>query len=77
MLPFENKIADYIKESHDKVLYRVTPIFKEGELVARGIELEAASLKDKGKSLSFHVYIFNSEKGVNINYLTGESSLQS
>ena len=77
MLPFENKIADYIKESHDKVLYRVTPIFKEGELVARGIELEAASLKDKGKSLSFHVYIFNSEKGVNINYLSGESSLQS
>ena len=77
MLPFENQVANYIKESHDKVLYRVTPIFKEGELVARGIELEAASFKDKGKSLSFHVYVFNSESGVRINYQTGESSLQS
>ncbi len=77
MLPFENQVANYIKESHDKVLYRVTPIFKEKELIARGIELEAASLKDKGKSLSFHVYIFNSENGVKIDYQTGESSLQS
>ncbi len=73
MLPFENMVADYIKETNNHVMYRVTPIFKDDELVARGIQLEAYSVEDEGEGISFNVYIYNNEPSVIIDYQTGKS----
>lgn len=71
MLPFEDEVADYIQETGDRVLYRVTPDFKGLELVARGVEIEALSMEEGG--ISFHVYCYNVQPGVEIDYLTGNS----
>lgn len=74
MLPFENKVADYIeKHRNNHVLYRVTPIFKGDNLVASGVEIEAYSVEDKGKEICFNVYIYNVQPGIIIDYKTGES----
>lgn len=73
MLPFENMVADYIKETGNKVLYRVTPIFVGNEAVARGVQMEAWSLEDGGEGICFNVYCYNVQPGVEIDYLTGES----
>ena len=74
MLPFENKVADYIeKHKNNHVLYRVTPIFKGDNLIASGVEIEAYSLEDKGKKICFNVYVYNVQPGITINYKTGES----
>lgn len=73
MLPFENMVADYIKETSNHVLYRVTPIFKDDELVARGVQMEAWSLEDEGESISFNVYVYNVQPGIEINYADGTS----
>ncbi len=75
MLPFENQVTDYIKETHNHVLYRVTPIYIEDNLVASGVVMEAYSIEDQGKGVQFHVYVYNVEKGVEIDYKTGESKL--
>lgn len=75
MLPFENKVANYIKETNNHVLYRVTPVFDGDNLVANGAYMEAYSIEDKGK-LSFNVYVYNVQKGVAIDYKTGESKLE-
>lgn len=74
MLPFENMVADYIKETENHVMYRVTPIFKGDELVARGVLMEAKSVEDNGKGIEFCVYVYNNQPGVEIDYLTGKSS---
>lgn len=74
MLKFENMIHDYVKETGNHVLYRVTPVFKGSELVARGVELEAWSVEDKGEGICFNVYLYNVQPGVTINYKTGDSS---
>ena len=76
MLPFENMVADYIKDSGNHVMYRCTPVFAGNELVARGVHLEAYSVEDKGDGICFNVFIFNVQPGVKIDYLTGESSLE-
>ena len=76
MLPFENIVADYIKETGNHVLYRVTPIFKENNLVASGVQMEAKSVEDYGKGVLFNVYVYNNQPGIEINYLTGESKLK-
>lgn len=73
MLPFENKVADYIKSTDNHVLYRVTPIFKDNELVARGVQMEAYSIEDGGKGIQFNVYCYNVQPGIEIDYSTGES----
>ena len=73
MLPFENMVADYVKETNHHVLYRVTPIFKERELVARGVQMEAYSVEDKGAGVQFNVYVYNNQPGISINYETGRS----
>lgn len=73
MLPFENMVADYVKETGNHVLYRVTPIFSEKELVARGIQLEGWSVEDSGEGICFNVYVYNVQHGVIIDYLTGNS----
>ena len=73
MLPFENQVADYIKETGNHVLYRVTPVFGELELVARGVQMEALSVEDDGRGICFHVYVYNVQPGVEIDYATGDS----
>ena len=73
MLPFENMVADYIKETGNHVMYRVTPIFAGDELVARGVQLEALSVEDGGDGICFHVYVYNVQPGIGIDYATGES----
>lgn len=75
MLPFENMIADYIKETENHVLLRVTPIFVGNELVARGVIMEAYSVEDEGDGISFNVYIYNVQPSVSINYSSGVSCL--
>ena len=75
MLSFENKVAEYIKENENNhVLYRVTPVFEGENLLASGVEIEAYSVEDNGKGICFNVYVYNIQPGVNINYLTGEST---
>ena len=73
MLPFENLVADYIKETKNHVLYRVTPVFEADNLIASGVKMEAKSVEDDGAGISFHVFVHNIQPGVEIDYKTGES----
>ena len=75
MLPFENMVADYIKETENHVMYRVTPIFEGNNLVASGVQIEAYSVEDKGDGICFNVYVYNAQPGVQINYADGTSAL--
>ena len=76
MLPFENEIADYIKEySKRHVLYRVTPIFEGDNLVASGVQMEAYSVEDNGKGICFNVYCYNVQPDIAIDYSNGNSEL--
>ncbi len=74
MLPFENMVADYVKETGNHVLYRVTPVFDENDLVAKGVHMEAYSVEDAGEGISYNVYVYNVQPGIEIDYATGESS---
>ena len=73
MLPFENLVADYVEETGNHVLYRVTPDFQGEELVARGVQMEAYSIEDEGEGVCFNIYAYNIQPGIEIDYLTGES----
>ena len=73
MLTFENEVAHYVEETSNHVLYRVTPIFKGKELVARGVQIEAYSVEDSGEGVCFNVYCYNNQPGITINYKTGSS----
>ncbi len=76
MLPFENMIADYLKEEPDNhVMYRVTPIFVGNNLVASGCQLEAWSVEDGGEGVCFNVFVYNVQPGISINYATGDNWL--
>ena len=75
MLEFENQVADYVKETNNHVLYRVTPIFEGKNLVASGVQIEASSVEDKCKDVCFNVYIYNVQDGIEINYSNGDSHL--
>ena len=75
MLPFENMVADYIKETGNHVAYRVTPIFEGNNLLCSGVEMEGYSIEDGGEGICFHVYCYNVQPGVSLNYATGESTL--
>ena len=74
MLPFENMVADYIKETGNHVLYRVIPIFDGDNLVASGVTMEAWSVEDSGAGICFYVYVYNVQPGVVIDYATGDST---
>ena len=76
MLPFENMVADYVKETENHVLYRVTPVFEGSELVARGVQIEALSVEDNGDGICFNVFVFNVQPGIVIDYATGDSHLE-
>ena len=73
MLPFENLIADYVKETENHVLYRVTPVFEGQNLLADGVKMEAFSVEDNGEGVCFNVFAYNVQPGVTIDYATGES----
>lgn len=74
MLPYENEVDDYVEETGNHVLYRVTPIFEGDNLVASGVLMEAYSVEDGGEGVCFCVYCFNVQPGIAINYATGESA---
>ena len=73
MLPFENMVADYIKETGNHVMYRVTPIYDGDNLVASGVQMEGYSVEDEGDGIYFNVYVYNVQPGVEIDYATGEN----
>ena len=73
MLPFENMIADYVKETGNHVMYRVTPIFEGDNLVAHGVLMEGWSVEDSGEGVCFNVYAYNNQPGVVIDYPTGDN----
>ena len=75
MLPFENMVADYVKETNNHVMYRVTPIYDGDDLVACGVRMEAYSVEDEGGGICFNVYVYNVQPGIVIDYATGENWL--
>lgn len=75
MLPFENMVADYVENTNKHIMYRVTPVYDGEDLVAKGVQMEAYSVEDKGESISFNVFVFKSQPGVKINYKDGTSQL--
>ena len=75
MLPFENRVDDYVERTNNHVLYRVTPIFDGNNLVASGVLMEAYSVEDSGKGIRFCVYCYNVQPGIDINYANGDSQV--
>ena len=73
MLPWEEKVANYIDRTNNHVLYRVTPIYEGKNLMASGVLMEAYSIEDNGEGISFCVYCFNVQPGIEIDYSNGES----
>ena len=73
MLPFENMVADFVKETGYHVMYRVTPMFEGNNLVASGVLMEAQSVEDGGEGIRFNVYCYNVQPGVEISYADGSS----
>lgn len=73
MLPWETMVMNYLDHSENHVLYRVTPYFKDDELVARGVEMEAYSVEDQGAGICYHVFVYNYQPGIEIDYRNGES----
>lgn len=73
MLPFENMVADYVKETNNHVMYRVTPVYDGNDLLATGVQMEAYSVEDDGDGICFNVFCYNVQPGVKIDYSTGES----
>lgn len=71
MIPYENKVSEYIEETGNHVLYRATPVYVGNNAVASGVQLEAYSVEDKGKGVKFNVYLYNVQPGVDINYVNG------
>ena len=76
MLPFEESVMRYLDNSENHVLYRVSPYFKDDELLARGVEMEAYSIEDNGEGICFHVFVYNIQPGIVLNYKTGENSVK-
>lgn len=75
MLPFESMVADYIKETENHVLYRVTPYFEKNNLLAHGVQIEAYSVEDGGAGICFNVFCYNVQPGITIDYYSGNSKL--
>ena len=75
MLPFENLVADYVKDTGNHVLYRVTPMYHDSDLVAYGVLMEAISVEDEGEGICFCVFVYNVQPGIEIDYATGNNWL--
>ncbi|MDO5146493.1 MAG: DNA/RNA non-specific endonuclease [Eubacteriales bacterium] len=76
MLPYENEVADYVDDTDNHVMYRVTPMFEGDDLVARGVLMEAYSVEDEGEGVCFNVFCYNVQPGIEIDYETGRSARQ-
>lgn len=76
MLQFENEVANYIEETNNHVLYRVTPYYEGDNLVAKGVQMEAYSIEDNGEGIQFNIFVYNVQPGITIDYKTGESWLE-
>lgn len=76
MLPFENKVAGYIRRTGNHVRYRVTPIFQGNHLLASGVRMEAYSVEDAGSGICFDVFVYNVQPGIGIDYATGDSFME-
>ena len=76
MLEYENKVATYVKKTHNHVLYRVTPYYKDDNLLASGVQMEGLSIEDNGKGIKFNIYVYNVQDGVTINYKDGTSKVR-
>ncbi len=76
MLPFEEQVGDYVRETGNHVMYRVTPVFLGDHLIADGVQMEALSVEDDGQGVSYNVYVFNIQPGVQIDYATGDSQVK-
>ena len=77
MLPFENMVADFVKETGSHVLYRVTPLFDGDNLLASGVLMEAYSVEHSGNGICFNVFVYNVQPGIIIDYSNGDSTLVS
>lgn len=75
MLPFENMVADYVDETGNHVLYRVTPVYEGDDLVATGVQMEGYSVEDNGEGICYNIFAYNAQPGIAIDYATGESWL--
>lgn len=75
MLPFEDLVDDYVDDTNNHVLYRVTPIYDGDNLVAKGVQMEGWSVEDNGRGICFNVFVYNNQPGIEINYATGDSWL--
>lgn len=75
MLDYENKVAEYIRKTNNHVLYRVTPIYENENLLASGIQMEGLSIEDNGKGIKFNIFVYNVQPGIKIDYKTGKSTL--
>lgn len=76
MLPFENQVANYVRRTGNHVLYRVTPVFEGENLLATGVRMEAWSVEDAGEGICFHVFCYNVQPGVVIDYATGANEAE-
>ena len=75
MLPYENQVANYVKSTGNHVMYRVTPVFEGNNLRCKGVQMEAYSVEDSGKGVSFNVFCYNVQPGVEINYSDGSNKI--
>lgn len=74
MLEFEDKVAKYIEKNIEHpILYRVIPYYEEKNLLACGVEMEAFSVSDNGRSLSYNVFVYNRQPQFIIDYKTGDA----
>lgn len=73
MLPFEDEVADYVKETGNHVLYRVTPEYEGNDLLAQGVQMEGYSVEDQGEGVCFNIFAYNVQPGIEIDYSTGDS----
>ena len=76
MLKFENMVAEYVRKTENHVLYRVTPLYENDNLLASGVQMEAYSIEDNGKGIKFNVFVYNVQDGIEIDYKTGDSKLK-
>lgn len=76
MLEFENRVSNYIKKTKNHVLYRVTPMYEEDNLLASGVQMEAYSVEDNGKGIKFNVFVFNVQSRIEIDYKNGDNKLK-
>lgn len=76
MLEYENKVANYVKKTNNHVMYRVTPIFEDNNLVAKGVMMEGYSVEDSGVGIKFNIFVYNIQEGVKIDYSNGENYLE-